>query len=201
MHDSIEVSYIRIPLLRQLASSLLDQPMEAKALLILEVVTRALNSSHWKTTISSRYWSGFSNKFRRKASSIRGVVDHGRPPSFGPDRAGATATNFGHSGSLQRLTNNHITDQFVLRCCQIRCRLARSWQSMPLTKALPRDFCIPEFCFLSLRNSYRIQHGSILSVPTNIGLQKSRATNGKDEAAPHIWEHLCTHFTWQETKS
>jgi hypothetical protein len=49
---------------------------------MLEGVTCVLNSSSTKSTISSRYRSGFSSKYSHRASNIGGVMLRGRPTPF-----------------------------------------------------------------------------------------------------------------------
>lgn len=47
---------------------------------MLDFVARTSNPSHKKTAISSRYRSDISSRYSRRALSIEGVVDRGRPP-------------------------------------------------------------------------------------------------------------------------
>jgi len=57
-----------------LRATFVDQPIDAKALRILDVVTTASKSSHRRIAISSRYSPGFSRRYCFKASSMGGAM-------------------------------------------------------------------------------------------------------------------------------
>jgi hypothetical protein len=50
---------------------------------MLCVKTRTSNSSHKKSTISSKYKSGFLRRCLHRDLSIGGLIDRGLPPLFG----------------------------------------------------------------------------------------------------------------------
>src|SRR6266536_2002352 len=60
----------------------LVQPRDFSTLPTLDGVTCVSNSSSTKSTISSRYRSGFSSKYSHRESNIGGVMLRGRPTPF-----------------------------------------------------------------------------------------------------------------------